>query len=159
MDAYLRDPEHYQVLPAWMDELESVSHRTYGTGFYLDNPMENPQLVEVCGYIREKAYFSVAEKPVEMPASLPAENEQGRLYRFRQRNKVSLGDTVEMLSPGKIGRSCVIRELYDEKGSAIESVPHPNMYFYARIPFTVHPGDIMRSGTSRGLDVRPCDVR
>ncbi|MBQ9415687.1 MAG: U32 family peptidase [Clostridia bacterium] len=156
MDAYLEDPEHFRVNPDWMAELESVSHRTYGTGFYLDHPMENPQLVEVCGYIREKAYYAVAEQGGECPGQVLSDGE-GTLFRFRQRNKVSVGERVELLTPGSVGQPFVIREMYDESGAPIDSVPHPNMYFYVRVPFAVHPGDIMRSGLSRGLDVRPPD--
>ena len=47
MDAYTADPEGYAFNPEWLTELESVSHRTYGTGFYLDDPMNNPQLLAV----------------------------------------------------------------------------------------------------------------
>ena len=68
IDAYERDPEGYRFDPAWLSELESVSHREYGTGFYFDNPLENPQLVSTCGYLREKAYFSTATEYIEEEA-------------------------------------------------------------------------------------------
>jgi hypothetical protein len=70
IDAYERDPEGYTFDPAWLDEVESVSHREYGTGFYFDDPMQNPQLVSACGYLREKAYFSTATEYVEEEADL-----------------------------------------------------------------------------------------
>ena len=54
IDAYIRDPEAYAYDPRLMRELESVSHREYCTGFYLDSPMENPQMSTINGYIREK---------------------------------------------------------------------------------------------------------
>ena len=60
MDAYTRDPAGYRFDPAWMNELESVSHREYATGFYLDDPMKQPQLVQGGHYIQEKAYFGTA---------------------------------------------------------------------------------------------------
>ena len=55
MDRYQKDPAAYSFDPRLMRELESVSHREYCTGFYLDSPMENPQLVTMDGYLREKA--------------------------------------------------------------------------------------------------------
>ena len=61
-------------------------------------------------------------------------------------DKVSIGDNAEVISPGCVGKGFTVTELYDEKGAAIESAPHPNMKFYVRVPFEVTAGDIMRSG-------------
>ena len=63
-----------------------------------------------------------------------------------QRNKVSVGDMAELISPGKIGKAFRVTELYDETGAPIPSAPHPSMKFFVRVPFEVKAGDIMRSG-------------
>ena len=163
IDAYERDPENYRFDPAWLSELESVSHREYGTGFYFDDPMQNPQLVSTCGYLREKAYFSTAteyhEDEAEMICSkgVAMENEEGRLYRFIQRNKVSAGEGAELISPGKIGRGFDVRELYSPEGDALEATPHPSMIYWCRVPFEVREGDIMRAASGKGLEIRAKD--
>ena len=51
-----------------------------------------------------------------------------------------------MISPNKIGRAFTVTELISEKGEPIESAPHPSQKFFARVPFAVAEGDIMRSG-------------
>ena len=163
IDAYERDPEHYKFDPAWLSELESVSHREYGTGFYFDDPMQNPQLVSACGYLREKAYFSTATEYNEDEAAallskgVVLENEAGRLYRFIQRNKVSSGEGAELISPGKIGRGFDVRELYSPEGDPWESTPHPSMIYWCRVPFEVREGDIMRAASGKGLEIRAKD--
>ena len=163
IDAYTRDPEGYRYDPAWLEELESVSHREYGTGFYFDDPMQNPQLVSTCGYLREKAYFSTATEYVEeeaamlVAAGVAFENEHGRMARFIQRNKVSVGDDAEMISPGCVGRGFTVTELYSPEGEAIEAAPHPSMIYWCRVPFAVYEGDIMRAATGKGLEVRAPD--
>ncbi len=163
IDAYERDPEGYVFDPAWLSELESVSHREYGTGFYFDNPLENPQLVSTCGYLREKAYFSTAIEYVKeeadaiMSTGVAMENEDGRLYRFIQRNKVSAGEGAEMISPRRIGRGFAVRELYAPDGERLESTPHPSMIYWCRVPFEVFEGDIMRADNGRGLEKRAKD--
>ncbi len=163
IDAYRRDPASYAYDPAWLSELESVSHREYGTGFYFDDPMQNPQLVSACGYIREKAYFSTAieyddgEAEALRAAGVPLETDQGTLYRFIQRNKVSVGEGAEMISPGKIGCAFDVCELYGPDGAPLESTPHPSMIYWCRVPFEVKLGDIMRAATGRGLDLRVQD--
>ena len=148
IDAYLRDPEGYRLDPAWYAELCSVSHREYGTGYFLEDPMKNPQLCRETGYIREKAYLATAleTREEDIPASLTLENDKGRLVRFIQRNKVTRGSVGEIISPGRIGRECFLSELYTIEGEEIPSAPHPSMEFYARVPFAVAPGDILRAG-------------
>lgn len=146
IDAYLADPEHYIFDPALMRELESVSHREYCTGFYFDDPMENPQLTTIPGYIREKAYLATAApEELALPAGLAPVSEEGGLCPFVQRNKICRGDAAELLSPGRLGVSVTIRELYDEQGTPIESAPHPYQKFFTRLPFPVSEGDILRA--------------
>lgn len=148
MDAYAENPSEYEFLPAWRRELESVSHREYCTGYYLDSPMENAQLSTLNGYIREKAYFATAleANAMTLPSHLEQETEGGVLVPFIQRNKVCVGEIAELISPRRIGQSFEVTELYDESGATIESAPHPSMKFWARVPFAVSAGDIMRSG-------------
>ncbi len=159
MDAYTRDPANYQFDPAWMQELESVSHREYATGFYLDDPMVEPQLVQGGHYIGEKAYYGIAletestearaELEAILAAGVPAETSYGRLCRFMEKNKVCTGDPAEIISPGKTGQFFHVGELYDIEGNLRESIPHPEMTFWARIPFPVAAGDIMRIGAKK----------
>ena len=146
IDAYLADPEHYVFDPALMRELESVSHREYCTGFYFEDPMENPQLTTIPGYIREKAYLATAApEELALPAGLAPVSDEGVLCPFVQRNKICRGDAAELLSPGRLGVSVTIRELYDEQGTPIESAPHPYQKFFTRLPFPVSEGDILRA--------------
>ena len=146
MDRYQKDPAAYSFDPRLMRELESVSHREYCTGFYLDSPMENPQLVTMDGYLREKAYFATAIEEIPLPYGLVPVNENGTLFPFIQRNKVCVGDAAELISPGKFGEPFLVTELYDADGAAVPAAPHPSQIFWARVPFDVLPGDIMRSG-------------
>ena len=148
LDSYLASPESYTFDESLLRELESVSHREYCTGFYLDNPLENPQLSTINGYIREKAYFATALENDELPTpeNLILETESGKLAPFIQRNKIKLGDSAEIISPNKIGRAFRVTELYNDKGEPIESAPHPSQKFFIRVPFDVSAGDIVRSG-------------
>ena len=163
IDAYERDGAGYTFDPAWLSELESVSHREYGTGFYFDDPMQNPQLVSECGYLREKAYFSTATEYVEeeaeklMEAGVEMENAEGKVYRFIQRNKVSSGEGAEMISPGLIGRGFEVQEIYAPTGERLEATPHPSMIYWCRVPFAVKEGDIMRAASGKGLEKRAKD--
>ena len=147
MDSYAADPAGYRFDKALLKELDCVSHREYCTGYYFDHPLQASNLGTQNGYIRDKAYFATAlSADVELPVGLEIENENGRLYPFIQRNKVSVGDGCELISPHKVGVPFKMTEIYSERGEKIESAPHPAMMFFARVPFEVREGDIMRAG-------------
>ena len=112
-----------------------MSHREYGTGYYENTPFDAAQLCVKDGYIREKAYFAIAE----------GEGRDG-LARFKQKNKIKVGDKAELLSPGKVGRAFVVEQLLDADFQPIDAAPHPSQIFYCRVPFAVKEGDILRSG-------------
>lgn len=152
IDKFFENPGNYEYNPDWFRELDSVSHREYCTGYYLDSPADNPQLTAQNGYIREKAYFATAtdyncdEASALSDKGILLDNSRGRLYRFVQRNKVSAGDSAEIISPSRIGKPFIVNEIYSPSGEALTSAPHPSMIFWCRVPFEVREGDIMRSG-------------
>ena len=126
----------YRYDSAWLDELCSVSHREYATGFYFTPPGLDPNLTATPGYIREKSYIATA-----IDDAAP-----GELCRFLQRNKVSVGDAAEIITPGKCGRPFAVDALWGEDGEPIESAPHPQMIFSLTAPFEIKKGDILRGG-------------
>lgn len=131
---YLADPEKYTFDPSAKTELESVSHREYCTGYFFDHPLENAQITENGGYIKEKAFLATVEK---------YDKETGRATLI-QRNKSVCGDIAEIISPGQKAKSFVLSEMKDQNGENIESAPHPQMLFSVKIPFETKPGDIIR---------------
>ena len=135
MDAYLKAPTEYKYDERWLRELNSVSHRDYATGFYFDNPMDNAQTVINTGYLREKAYLCVAQ----------SERDEQGYATFMQKNKLVLGDSVELITPGKCGQPFVVEQMLATDGNPLESAPHPSMLFKIKVPFEVHAGDILRS--------------
>ena len=133
IDSY--SAKNYVYNPAWSKELDSVSHREYGTGYYFAECGTVPNTCRNSGYLKEKAYLALV---------LDYHEQTGRALLV-QRNKFAIGDRVELLTPGQVGRPFVCRALYDESGQPISSTPHPQMRFWAETPFPVHPGDILRA--------------
>ena len=148
MDAYAADPERFVYRDEWLRELESVSHREYCTGYYLDDCRKEAHLASTLGYIREKAYFAIAQAYDEaaLPEGLVASTDGGSLARFKQKNKICVGDSTELLTPGQIGRPFVVEEIYNEEGERMEAAPHPSQIIYVRVPYEVKEGDILRAG-------------
>ncbi len=146
LDAYRKDPSSYSTDPEWLNELDSVSHREYGTGFFYQKPGEGANTVTQHGYIREKAYIGTA-----ISDSVPT-GSGTYLAQFEEVNKISSGQIAEVLSPGKTGRPFMADRLYNENGDLIESAPHPGMIFRAEVPFEVKAGDILRGSNLTSLN-------
>ena len=132
VDSYFS--ENYEYNPLWYRELESVSHRDYATGYYFTDSHLDANLAKSAGYIKDKAYLgTVLEYDLNSGVAL-----------FSQRNKMCVGDEIELLTPGKVGIPLVATELKDENGESIDSTSHPYMKFYMKVPFAVKAGDIIR---------------
>jgi putative protease len=133
IDSYFSS--EYKYDPAWYAELESVTHREYNTGYYFSDSHTDANLVSNNGYIKDKAYL----------ATVTAYNAQTGEAELSQRNKMCLGDEIELLAPGKCGVELTVTELYDENHEPITDTKHPYMRFYMKVPFEVEPGYIIRA--------------
>lgn len=133
LDSYCEDPAGYENDERLKEEVESVSHREYDTGYFFAKPSENAKICENPVYIREKAYLGICT------------GYEDGLAVFEQRNKVISGMKAQILSPGQLGRDVIIEVLYDGDNNIIESAPHPFMVFKIKADFPVAKGDILRS--------------
>ena len=97
--------------------------------------MDNANTVSQPGYLREKAYLCVAI----------GEKDGDGYATFMQKNKVSTGDRVELVTPGRCGEPFSVTDMKNEEGVSIESAPHPSMIFKMKVPSDVKKGDILRS--------------
>ena len=134
LDKYYSDPEGYTFDKNALKELESVSHREYCTGYFFDHPLNNAQITENGGYIKEKAFLATVEE-------FDTETKKAVLI---QRNKAVCGDEAEIITPGGTAKSFILEDMRDDKGSPIESAPHPQMRYSVKMPFDVKAGDIIR---------------
>ncbi len=125
----------YEYNPLWYRELESVSHRDYATGYYYSDSHTDANISKTSGYIKDKAYLAVAV----------GYNKETGLAEFTQRNKMVLGDSIELLTPGKTGVSLTVTKLYDENMNEITGTSHPYMKFFMEVPFEIKAGDIIRA--------------
>ena len=129
---------NYEYNPNWYRELSSVTHREYATGYYFSDSRTDANLVKDNGYTKEKAYLAVVTEYDKATG----------LAKLSQRNKMTLGEPLELLTPGKCGEKIEVLALSDETGEEITSTPHPYMTFYIRADRPMHPGDILRAAST-----------
>lgn len=119
--------------PAYMAEVESVSHREYATGYFYGNPHENANIVGNNLYLKDRAFLAVVKDY----------NPETGLALCEQFNKMQIGDKANLLSPGTTGRDITVTELFDKDENPISDTKHPRMPFYLRVE-NAKAGDLIR---------------
>ena len=117
VDLYKKDPANFK-LPAWIEEeTRKVSHRQYSTGFYFGRP---EQYYENGGYVRQWDVVAVVDKT------------EGDTLYCTQRNKFSLGETVEIIRPFATLEDrpveYTVTSITDEQGNSRESANNAMMH-------------------------------
>lgn len=135
VDQFWNDPEHFNLEPWLLEEVKKVSHRRYSTGFYFGKP---DQYYENGGYLREYDVVAVVDAC-----------ENGWMYAT-QKNKLSIGEKVEILSPRAKPVVMKIESLFDDEGNPVDSTPHPHMRFRIQTEVVVPPGSMIRKARKDG---------
>ena len=72
------------------------------------------------------------------------ERNQEGLYRIEQRNKFSVGETIEVMKPDGENLSVTVRRIVNEDGMEQESAPHPKQVLYLDVGTEMDRYDILR---------------
>lgn len=135
IDDYKKSKEYYQSrIPFYKAEIAKCTYRQYTTGFFFGRPDENTQIYDSNTYVKEYTYLGI----------IGEKNDKG--YRIEQRNKFSVGETIEVMKPDGRNIEVVVKEIYDEDGNAKESAPHPKQVLYVDLGIELEEFDILRRG-------------
>lgn len=134
LDEYYKDPENWKFNPMWLEELKKGSHRDYSTGFFLNRPDENSNNYQSASYIRNYDFIGLVR----------GYDEESGLYIVEQRNKMSVGDKIEVIGPYKETMFTTIEEMYDEEGTPIESAPHARQIVKMKVGIELKENYILR---------------
>ena len=89
LDCYEQNNDSYAFNPQWLEELQKVSHRPYTTGFFFPDKEENTEDISSSTYIRNYDFVGTVHE---------CRDNNLRIYA---RNRFAVGDTLEILDPGK----------------------------------------------------------
>lgn len=135
IDAYFADPENYQFDPAWMSELKKVSHREFTTGFYFNQPTNKDQNYQTSAYTREYSFVGLVK----------AYDKETGFALVEQRNKMVIGDEIEIFGPDMDFFAQEVSEMYDaETGEKLESAPHPQQLLRMKMDKPVKENYMLR---------------
>ena len=118
-------------------EIKKASHRDFTKGFYYKKPDENDQLYS-SSYIRTYDFVGLV---------LDYDKET-KIATIEQRNRIFVGDEVEIFGPRDSFETFKINKMFDENGEEINVAPRAKQIIKMTLPFEVKPWDIMRKKLS-----------
>jgi putative protease len=134
IDAYFADPGSYKFDPQWLEELSKASHREYTTGFYFNKTTGEDQIYHTSSYIRDYDFVGLVLEY----------DSQTKLAKIEQRNRMIVGDEIEVMSPEKDYFIQTITAMENEEREAIRTAPHAQMIVYMKMEQEVVPYTILR---------------
>ena len=133
MDDYRQDPKLYEKnMPWYLDQISNCTYRQFTTGFFFGKPDENTQIYDSNTYVKEYTYLGIV-----------GEVKDG-LCRIEQRNKFSVGETIEIMKPDGSDIEVVVRRILNEEGEEQESAPHSKQVLYIDLEGKAEKYDILR---------------
>lgn len=114
----------------WVRETDMVSHRPYTTGFYFGEPGQ---------HYAEASYVTSAD----VAAVVESCDEYGNAV-LTQRNKFSVGDELELLTPGALPQSFTVLRMQNDAGEEISDTRHAMMKIHMMLPAYAPPYSILR---------------
>lgn len=136
IDDYFENPDRYaQRIPFYREEIAKCTFRRYTTGFFFGKPDASAQIYDSNVYERNYTYLGIAG---EVDAGNPC------CARFEQKNKFSVGETIEIMRPDGRDEEAAVLKLRDEEGVETESAPHPKQILWVTLDKEIHVGDLFR---------------
>lgn len=133
IDAALASPEAYEKLLPWCrEEISKCTYRQFTTGFYFGKPDENTQIYDNNTYINEYIYLGIVGEA------------EGNAVRIEQRNKFSVGETIEIMKPDGTNVETKVLSITNEEGEEMESAPHPRQKLRVLLDAPASRYDILR---------------
>ncbi len=134
IDDYKQSPELYREHMAWYQEqISNCTYRQFTTGFFFGKPSDEAQIYDNNTYVKEYTYLGIVGE----------RNEEG-LYRVEQRNKFSVGESIEVMKPDGANITVTVQRIVDEEGNDMESAPHPKQVLYIDLGQPLAMYDILR---------------
>ena len=134
IDDYRKDPALYQEhLPWYREQITGCTYRRFTTGFFYGKPSAEDQIYDANTYAQDYVYLGIAGET----------DKNGRTV-MEQKNKFSVGETVEIMKPDGRNIPVCVREICDGEGNFQESAPHPRQELHVRFSEIPEPFDVLR---------------
>ena len=133
IDDYQKDPQLYRKnMPWYLDQISNCTYRKFTTGFFFGKPDDSAQIYDSNTYVKDYTYLGIV-----------GETGDG-LCRIEQRNKFSVGETIEIMKPDGRNVEVTVERILNEEGQEQESAPHSKQVLYVKLSECPEKYDILR---------------
>ena len=140
IDDFQADPALYQKNREWYkEEIGKCTNREFTTGFYFGKPGSDSQIYDSSTYVKDYTYLGTAGE----------KDAKGRV-RLEQKNKFSVGETIEVMKPDGRNLQARVQGIYNEEGESQDSAPHARQIVYVQLDAETEPWDILRRREAGG---------
>ncbi len=134
IDAYYNGTFSKELAHKLIDEIRKASHRDFTTGFAYNKPDSDAQIYGSSSYIRTYDFVGVV---------LDYDTET-KIATIEQRNKIEIGDKLEIFGPNTDYFDYEVIDMRNEKGELIESAPHAQQIIKLKINADIKPWFMLR---------------
>ena len=140
IDDFQADPALYQKNREWYkEEIGKCTNREFTTGFYFGKPGSDSQIYDSSTYVKDYTYLGTA-----------GEKDANGRVRLEQKNKFSVGETIEVMKPDGRNLQAQVQGIYNEEGESQDSAPHARQIVYVQLDAETEPWDILRRREAGG---------
>ena len=133
LDDYQKAPELYRKnMPWYLDQISNCTYRQFTTGFFFGKPDSESQIYDSNRYIKEYTYLGIV-----------GEVKDG-LIRIEQRNKFSVGETIEIMKPDGRNVEAKVVRIVNQDGEEQENAPHPKQILFVELSEQADVYDLLR---------------
>lgn len=125
---------NYQYDPKWLEELQTISHRLYSTGFYLGPTSEKDQNYKT-GLSYSQTYQLVANVLEKLPDNK---------YKIRIRNRLFATEILELIRPTGDPIKFKVDHFINTKNNEKVDVVHPNTIAIIETDVEMDEKDLIR---------------
>jgi len=139
IDDYIKSEDYYKSrIPYYKEQISKCTYRQYTTGFFFGKPKHDAQVYDNNDYVKEYVYLGIIEDVDSDGCGI-----------ITQRNKFSVGDTIEIMKPNGEDQFAKVLGLIDEEGNEVMSAPHPKQRLKVKLDKTVDKYDLLRVNAPR----------
>lgn len=137
IDAYMENPEGYELKQEWVDEIHKAANRPLNTGFYFQEPGAGEHIYEPED---KKVDFDFAGLVMDY-------DEEQQMAVVQQRNHFKPGQEVEFFGPDGTLFKQKIEQIWDEENRELDAARHPLQLIRIKVAQPVKKWDMMRKRT------------
>ena len=133
IDDCQKDPKLYRKnMPWYLEQISNCTYRQFTTGFFFGKPDETTQIYDSNTYVKEYTYLGIIGQ------------ERDGLYEIEQRNKFSVGETIEIMKPNGDNIETTVLQIINEDGEEQESAPHSKQKLQIKLSRKAERFDLLR---------------